>query len=236
MTPFLDEQFSDMEQELKMTNKSKSNLRNKVLQNTVIIKKRELKNNRVWQYNTFTVILIAAVIMFLGTQSLDTLSRTADKLSYSDNLFEATEVKMMDKVVVQDIIEFTIQSSNFGKVINPTNSGPTTTPNYKFNGNNGEVYLDLLVTVRNISSTELFEDDFMGIEIIYNNKEKFSSFTSFEKFEESKFAGVNNSSIKPLQTRVVHFLASVPASVEKDGKPLKAIITANGENYEYVIR
>lgn len=237
MKTFLDEQFSDLEQELKMTHKSKSLLRKKVLQNTVIIKKGDLRNNRVWQYNTITVILIAAVIIFLATQSLDTLRHTAFKVSYSDEILEPTEVKMMDKVVVQDYIEFTIQSNNFGKIINPSNSGPTTTPNYKFNGNKGEIYLDILVTLRNISTTDLSEaDDFMDIKIIYDEREEFNSFTSFEKFGESKFTSLNNSSIKPLQTRVVHFLTSVPASIEKDGKPLKAVITANGENYEYVIR
>lgn len=237
MTTFLDEEFSNLEQELKMTDKSKSNLRNKLLQNTVTIKKREFKNNRVWQYNTITVILIAAVIIFLATQSLDTLRHTAFKVSYSDEILEPTEVKMMDKVVVQDYIEFTIQSNNFGKIINPSNSGPTITPNYKFNGNKGEIYLDILATVRNTSSTELSEaDDFMSIKIIYDEREEFNSFTSFEKVGESKFTSLNNSSIKPLQTRVVHFLTSVPASIEKDGKPLKAVITANGENYEYVIR
>ncbi|MEK4486091.1 hypothetical protein MHH81_10945 [Psychrobacillus sp. FSL H8-0484] len=235
MTTFLDEQFSDMEQELKMTEKSKSLLRNKVLQNTVIIKKRDLKNNRAWQYNTITVILIAAVIIFLDTQSLDTLRETANKVSYSDEIFEPTEVKMMDKVVVQDYIEFTIQSNNFGKKINPSNSGPTSS--YMFNGNNGEIYLDILVTVRNTSSTELSEaNDFMSIEIIYDDREEFNSFTRFERVGESKFTSLNNSIIKPLQTRVVHFLTSVPASIEKDGKPLKAVITANGEKYEYVIR
>lgn len=237
MKTFLDEQFSDLEQELKMTHKSKSLLRKKVLQNTVIIQKGDLKNNRVWQYNTITVILIAAVIIFLAAQPLDTLRQTANKVTYSNEIFEPIEVKMKDKVVVQDFIEFTIQSNNFGKIINPSNSGPTITPNYKFNGNQGEIYLDILVTVRNTSSTELSEaDDFMSIKIIYDEREEFNSFTSFEKVGESKFTSLNNSSIKPSQTRVVHFLTSVPANIEKDGKPLKAVITANGENYEYVIR
>ena len=234
MKTFLDEQFSDLEQELKMTEKSKILLKTKVLQDTVIIKKRD---NRFWQYNTITVILIAIVIIFLATQSFDTLRHTANKVSYRNEIFEPTEIKMMDKIVVPNYIEFTIQSDNFGKIINPTNSGPTITPNYMFNGNKGEIWLDILVTVRNISPTELSEaDNFMDIKITYDNKEEFNSFSSFEKVGESKFTSLNNSIIKPLQTRVVHFLTSVPASIEKDGKPLKAIITANGENYEYVIR
>ncbi|QUG41765.1 hypothetical protein KD050_00205 [Psychrobacillus sp. INOP01] len=238
MKTFLDEQFSELEQELKMTNKSKSLLRNKVLQNTVIIKKRDLKNNRVWQYNTITVILIATVIIFLATQSLDTLRHTTNKVSYGNEIFEPSEVKMKDKVVVQDYIEFTIQSNELGEIIYPSNLGVAPiTPMYMFNGNKGEIWLDILVTVRNTSSTELSEaGDFMDIKIIYDDREEFSSFTRFERVGESKFTSLNNSIIKPLQTRVVHFLTSVPASIEKDGKPLKAIITANGENYEYVIR
>lgn len=136
--------------------------------------------------------------------------------------------------------EFTIQSNNFGKNIYPTNSGPTST--YLNNGNKDEIYLDILVTVRNLSSTELSEsDDFMDIKIICDEREELNSFTSFERksyedVQENKFSISNNSIIEPSQTRVVHFLTSVPTSVEKDGKPLKAIITANGENYEYIIR
>lgn len=43
MKTFLDEQLSDLDQELKMTDKSKSLLKNKILQNTQISKKRNLK-------------------------------------------------------------------------------------------------------------------------------------------------------------------------------------------------
>lgn len=235
MKTFLDEEFSDLEQELKMTGKSKSLLRNKVLQNTAIINNRNLKNNRFWKYNAVTIILTATIIIFLATQSLNTLRHTANKASYSSEIFEPTKVEMMDKIVVQDYIEFTIQSNNFGKIINPLISGPTS--DYVFNGNEGEIWLDILVTVRNISSTELSEaDNFMNIEIIYDEREKFNSFSKFEQVGENQFTSINNSIIEPLQTRVVHFLTSVPASIGKDGKSLKAVITANGENYEYVIR
>lgn len=237
MKTFLDEQFSDLEQELKMTAKSKSVLRNKVL-NTVIINKRNLKNNRVWQYNMITVILITAVIIFLTTQSLVNLRQTTNGVSYNSEMFELTEVKMMDKIIVQDYIEFTIQSHDLEKIIYPSNLGVAPiTPHYMFNNNEGEIWLDILVTVRNTSSTELSEaGDFMDIKIIYDDREEFNSITVFERVGESKFTSLNNSIIKPLQTRVVHFLTSVPASIEKDGKPLKAVITANGEKYEYVIR
>lgn len=238
MKTFLDEEFSDLEQEFKMTDKSKSLLRNKVLQNTVIIKKHDSKNNRVWQYNTITVILITVVIIFLATQSFVNTRQTANEVSHNNEIFELTEVKMMDKIVVQDYIEFTIQGNDLEKIINPSNLGVTPiTPHYMFNNNKGEIWLDILVTVRNTSSTELSEaGDFMDIKIIYDDREEFNSFTVFERVGESRFTSLNNSIIKPLQTRVVHFLASVPASIEKDGKPLKAVITANGEKYEYVIR
>ncbi len=238
MKTFLDEQLSDLKQELKMTDKSKSLLKNKVLQNTVMINKRNLKDIRVWQYNTIKVILITAVIMFLATQTFVNSRHTANEVLYNNERFDLTQVQLMDKIVVQDYIEFTIQSNELGKIIYPSNLGiAPITHEYMFNGNKGEIWLDILVTVRNTSSTELSEaGDFMDIKIIYDDREEFNSFTRFERVGESKFTSLNNSIIKPLQTRVVHFLTSVPSGIEKDGKPLKAVITANGENYEYVIR
>ncbi|AMO85732.1 hypothetical protein B857_00591 [Solibacillus isronensis B3W22] len=240
MTPFLDEQFHDLKQELKITEKSKSQLRNKILQKTVIVHNRDYKNTRSWYAPILTAILTIIVMIFLATQSLDTLRQAAHNMFYSNDVVVPTEVKIMEKIIVQDYIEFTIQSNNFGKNIYPTNSGPTS--NYLNNGNKDEIYLDILVTVRNLSSTELSEsDDFMDIKIICDEREELNSFTSFERksyedVQENKFSISNNSIIEPSQTRVVHFLTSVPTSVEKDGKPLKAIITANGENYEYIIR
>jgi hypothetical protein len=57
MKTFLDEQFSDLEQELKMTDQSKSLLRNKILQNTQISKKRNMKNH--------TLVATTVCILFL---------------------------------------------------------------------------------------------------------------------------------------------------------------------------
>ncbi|ATP39932.1 hypothetical protein CSE16_07640 [Solibacillus sp. R5-41] len=76
----------------------------------------------------------------------------------------------------------------------------------------------------------------MNIEIIYDEREKFNLFSRFEQVGENQFTTISNSIIEQLQTRVVHFLTSVPAGIEKDDKSLKAVITANGEIYEYVIR
>ena len=212
--------------------------KDKVMRNVVQQLEKDPKNNRsVWQFNTITVILTAVVLVFLATQSMDTLRQTASNESDSNEVFELPEVEMMDKIVVQDYIEFTIQSNNFGEIIKPSNPEPTY-PIYLMNGNKGEIYLDTLVTVRNISKTELSEADdaFMSIKIIHDDKKEYTSFTKFERVGESKFTGLNNSIIEPLQTRVVHFLTSVPASLEKDSKPLKAVITVNGEKYEHVIR
>lgn len=57
MKTFLDEQFSDLKQELKMTDQSKSLLRNKILQNTQISKNRNLKN--------YTLVATTVCILFL---------------------------------------------------------------------------------------------------------------------------------------------------------------------------
>ncbi|MFJ5770166.1 hypothetical protein [Psychrobacillus sp. NPDC093180] len=167
MRTFLDEQFSDLEQELKITHKSKNILRKKILENTVTIPKKVLKNNRVWQYNTITVILIVAVIIFLAIQPLDTMKQAENKVSGSNEIFEPTEVEINENFATQAELKTEIENNDFLNSFNKVDVAlKEESPNsYYFKENMDLHNGDLFLLNRKNNGLHLKKGDYVEIDL-----------------------------------------------------------------------
>lgn len=145
------------------------------------------------------------------------------------------QLKIGEVMVVKDFAEITINSNNFGQVINPPNPGDFYT--YYENKEPDQVFLDTVISVKSLLTTGKSSDEFVSVKIIYDDKYEYTSSAAIEDKGGADFTYTNITYIEPLQTGVLHFLSSVPSQVETDGKPLKAVITVtNGITYEQVIR
>ncbi|MEA0565055.1 hypothetical protein [Lysinibacillus irui] len=154
-----------------------------------------------------------------------------------ENEPEVEEVLTITKgnaLVIDDYAEITINNNVFGKQISPPN--PSSMYTYYKNEEEGEVYLDTSISVKSLLTTGQSSDEFVDVKIIYDEKYEYKTFSTIEDRGGEDFTFTNITSIEPLKTGTLHFLASVPEQVEKDGKPLKAIITVKGQTYEQIIR
>ncbi|WP_025114564.1 hypothetical protein [Lysinibacillus fusiformis] len=154
-----------------------------------------------------------------------------------ENEPEVEEVLTLTKgnvLIVDNYAEITINNNVFGKQISPPN--PSSMYTYYQNEEEGEVYLDTIISVKSLLITGQSSDGFVEVKIIYDGKYEYTTFSTIEDRGGADFTFTNITSIEPLKTGTLHFIASVPEQVEKDGKPLKAILTVKGKVYEQIIR
>lgn len=144
------------------------------------------------------------------------------------------QIQIGETIVVDDYAEMTVKNNVFGKVINPPNPGSFYS--YYENKESDQIYFDTTIAIKSLLTSKKSSDEFVSVKIIYDDKYEYTSFATIEDKGGSDFTYPNITAIEPLQTGVLHFLASLPTEVESDSKPLKAIVTINGMEYEQIIR
>lgn len=172
-----------------------------------------------------------------STENVDTTeNQEAEKVEIEENKEEPKipTINAGEPAEVTDFAEITVQKAVFGKVINPPN--PDSFYSYYENSEADETFLDTVIAVKSLLTSGRSADEFVNVKIVYDNKYEYLTFSTIEEGGGSDFTYTNITSIEPLKTGIIHYIASVPTQVETDGKPLKAVITVNGETFEYVIR
>ncbi len=222
--------------EVRDLSSSKANVKKNVFEQIESPRKPRIR----WHYPIIAAVLSASVLIFLSHQVLDNFSQTS--ATPVENLQEIAVtppenlegITAEETVEVENYLEFTIQSHQIGKELNHSDQES----GWKIsNDNESVIYCDLLLTVTNLSERELFEsDEFIKIKLYHDNRTEYSAHTVFERLDRNQFSGLNDSIVKPEQTRIIHYIASIPKEIETDGKPLRAIISVNEETYEYIIR
>ena len=193
-----------------------------------------------WQYPLMVTVLSVSVLMFLSYQILDNYNLiSATPVENIDGIADTSSEKIKgttagETIKIEDYLEFTIQHHQVGKEINHSDPASLWTISHE---NEDTIYVDLLLTVTNISDRELFEsDDFIQISFYDDNQTEYAAHTIFERLDRNQFTRLDNSIVKPEQTRIVHYIAPVPKEVETDGRPVRAIISIKEELYEYIIK
>lgn len=145
------------------------------------------------------------------------------------------EITLQDKITIDNFCEFNILSSSFSKNIEPTN--PTGYYTCLEGKDETQKYFELTVNVKNLSTSAVKQDSLMSVKILYDNNYQYNCSLVTEKASGNELETFPNLySIEPLKSLKYRFVVEVPKEIETDGKPLKAIITANGNTYIYKIR
>ncbi|WNS41993.1 bZIP transcription factor [Paenibacillus sp. MMS20-IR301] len=137
-------------------------------------------------------------------------------------------------LVVEGIGEYTITSTSFGKKIMPSNPGSFYT--YYEAKEPGTTYLAITLKVKNLGGEAVDADAIADVEVKYDNKYEYSTFSALEENGGEDFTYTSISEIEPLKNGTLVFLAEVPDEVETGGKPLYASVKIEGETYRYNIR
>ena len=163
-------------------------------------------------------------------------SSSISKVENNSNLQnKEEEITLQDKITIDNFCEFNILSSSFSKNIEPTN--PTGYYTYLEGKDETQKYFELTVNVKNLSTSAVKQDSLMSVKILYDNNYQYNCSLVTEKSSGNELETFPNLySIEPLKSLKYRFVVEVPKEIETDGKPLKAIITANGNTYIYKIR
>ena len=93
------------------------------------------------------------------------------------------------------------------------------------------------LSIKNLQDMAVKQNSIADVTLVYNDKYKYDCFEVTEKDNGGDFQTFPNLyTIDPLKTLKYHFLVEVPKDVKNDKGSLKAIIKANGEEFEYAIR
>ena len=128
--------------------------------------------------------------------------------------------------------EITFNKIEFSYDVMPDNTSGFYT---HYAADSGKVYIHVDTDVKNTQKQQLKCDDILKVEVEYNDGYKYSSNTVPED-STTGFTYANITSIDPLETLGIHFLASCPEEVETSDNPVKVIFSIDGQDYEYVIR
>ncbi len=101
----------------------------------------------------------------------------------------------------------------------------------------GNVYIHLDVDVKNIGKHNLKCDDILSATADYNNGYTYSSFAAPED-STTGFTYANITSIKPLDTRGIHYLFKCPQEIAENENPLFITIepASSKDSYIFTIR
>ncbi|WP_052344244.1 DUF4352 domain-containing protein [Bacillus ndiopicus] len=157
-----------------------------------------------------------------------------EKEGESEPVVELLTITKGEPLVIDDYAEITVNDNVFGKKVSPPNPGSYHT--YYENKEDGEIYLDTVISIKSLLTSNKSADEFIDVKVVYDNKYEYRTFSTIEERGGTDFTYTNITSIEPLKTGVLHFLASLPKEIESDGKPLKVIISAKNNNYELIIR
>jgi len=144
------------------------------------------------------------------------------------------ELNLGETITIVDNCEFTLENVEFSKKIIPPNPG--TYYSYYEAKEPQTTFLHVVVRYKNLGGTNKMADEFGLIVAIYNEKYEYPLYSIVEKENRSDFTYSNITSINPLSTGYVHYLADVPEEVESSGLPVLFKLTVNGEVFQYHVQ
>ena len=139
-----------------------------------------------------------------------------------------------EKKEIADFAELTIQGAKFANKITPPN--PDSFYSYYEVKDASNTYFDTVIKVKSLLTEGKSADEFVSVKVVYDNKYEYNAFSTIEDKGGADFTYTNITSIEPLKTGTLHFIAEVPAEVAKDKKPIQVIVSTNGEDYTYTYR
>ena len=152
---------------------------------------------------------------------------------YLDN--KGKEIKENELITIENNCEFTIKSNEFkGRIDPPAASGFY----YYLNAEDGKIYLNVKITVKNLKNTAVKQDTMLGnITTIYDNSYEYKCSKVVVKEngrDLNTYTSIYN--INPLESMEYYILTELPQEVQNSTKPLCVQFSIAGKDYVYKIR
>ncbi|WP_340017697.1 bZIP transcription factor [Paenibacillus sp. FSL H3-0457] len=146
----------------------------------------------------------------------------------------ATTIKKNDTVTIDGYAELSVSKQKFSKKIEPSKPGNFYT--YYESKEEDSTYFALTVKAKNLYTTGIDADEIANVTLIYDNQYDYPTFSTVEEKGGEDFTYSNITSVNPLKTTTLYYLAEIPNEVADSDKPLKALIKVKDNTFEYTIR
>ncbi|WMT38999.1 hypothetical protein RE628_15870 [Paenibacillus sp. D2_2] len=146
-----------------------------------------------------------------------------------DNLIELTK-----PFTVEDYAKLKLKSVEFASKIAPPN--PDSFYSYYEVKDSNNIYLDTVINIKSLLTSAKSSDEFVSVKVKYDEKYDYNSFSTVEENGGTDFTYTNITSIEPLKSKNLHFIAELPVEASKDTKSLSVIITCDGKDFIYKLR
>lgn len=136
-------------------------------------------------------------------------------------------------VIEDDVYEITYRGCEFTKKVLP----PVQTSFYTYYEakEEGHQYLVIKLDYKNLEATGISADEVANIDVKYNNKYEYSTFSTIVD-SDGDFTYSSITSIKPLTTGKLYYLCDIPDEVANGTESVVAYVNAKGKTYEIKIR
>ena len=199
-------------------------------------------------------LLVYTVIICVITVNLDRsyiawkIEKAANKaFEQMDSVFENKDVKKDKKkknkffapkpqiiasgsTINTKTIEVDIQKASFINKLVPPHIKEWSYYTYYEAKDKNNMLIDIVVNVKNLNTSEISTENVLqDIKAIYDSKYEYSGFYVVEQVDGGDFD--STSTIKPLQTRKVHYLIEVPKFSKSDNAPMEVIFDIDNKTY-----
>lgn len=117
------------------------------------------------------------------------------------------QIGVGESMTFDDSCEFSIESITTGKEIIPPK--PDRFYTY-YESDEGKTYVDICVKYKNLATKDVMADEIGTVTVIFGQIYGYETFSIIEEDNRSNFTYSNITSISPLTTEYVHYLASLP--------------------------
>lgn len=135
---------------------------------------------------------------------------------------------------IADFCEITLVRSKFTTKVAPSKPGSFYTYYEVKDADN--IYVDTVLQIKSLLADGKTSDEFASVKVKYDGKYEYDAFSTIEESGGSDFTYTNITSIEPLKTRTLHFIAELPKEASTDKKPIQVIVSSNGTEHVYSMR
>ncbi len=144
------------------------------------------------------------------------------------------DITLGSPYTMEDLCEFTVNFAQLKKEVLPPNPDDYYT---YYPEEDGKTFVDISISVKNLRTTSRTSSDFGKVVVLCDGKYEYSAFSTIESSNGGDFTYTNITSIDPLTSGTIHYIASIPNEVADDTSvPISAKIKMLDKEYTLSIR
>lgn len=155
-----------------------------------------------------------------------------EPLGLEEEIIEEDNKIILNETIITEKLEYTFSKIEFTEKAKSTGDSVV---GMSFTPDDGNVYIDVTVSIKNIDKSSVNCDNVLNMQADYNDGYTYKGFTVVEDSSMGlNYALLEN--ISPLQTKDIRYLISCPKEVSETDNPLFITTKLGGTEYIYTIR